>query len=300
MDCWERSVRHALASARSLGSPVLTGTFPLLLDRLCEVLTPMHDRTDIPDLLSLGAEHGYARAALTDYDDHAVLTEFAIFRRVVFETLDEHDIPVRAGARRMLHTLLDRTVQQSVGSFLDTADRLRKEPAQSATHTLAFPLEECDLLELVAAVAGRAGRAAPVHVSGARARGFWSRHALERAVLNLLHCAARSGGQGASLDAHLAVREGRVTLTLHGDGAGSASQPDGIGSGGRSGEGEAGAPAPDAMPGLSFVREVAHGHCGSLIIYREEPGTSFVLDLPLDARPIRRYGRGPALAAWLS
>lgn len=136
---WESLVRANLASARKLSQPVLIDTMPVLYERLCSVLSPAYFARDGVDVASIGQEHGVERANLSDYDAEGILAEFQMFRSVVFDVLDAHDLPLTAPERRTLHLTIDSAVRDSVRAFVAATDSLRERFAAALAHDLRQP-----------------------------------------------------------------------------------------------------------------------------------------------------------------
>jgi len=139
LQSWEANVRAQLASARKLSHPVLIDTMPVLYERLCATLTPAYFERDGMDVTSIGEEHGVERAILSDFDAEAILAEFQMFRSVLFDVLDAHDVPLTAPERRTLHLTVDNAVRESVRAFVGATDSLRERFAGALAHDLRQP-----------------------------------------------------------------------------------------------------------------------------------------------------------------
>jgi len=139
LQSWENHARASLASARKLSQPVLIDTMPVLYERLCSALTPAYFVRDGLDVASIGAEHGVERANLSDYDAEAILGEFQMFRSVLFDVLDAHDVVLTAPERRTLHLTIDTAVRESVRAFVAATNSLRERFAGALAHDLRQP-----------------------------------------------------------------------------------------------------------------------------------------------------------------
>ena len=137
---WEDQVRAALPRADKLSVPVLTDTMPVLYERMAATLTPEFFARDGIDVSSIGAEHGVERANLTDYDAEAILTEFQLFRGVLFDVLDAHEVTLTGPERRALHITIDMAVRESVRAFVVAANALRERFAGALAHDLRQPV----------------------------------------------------------------------------------------------------------------------------------------------------------------
>jgi signal transduction histidine kinase len=120
-------------------------------------------------------------------------------------------------------------------------------------------------------------------------RGWWDREAIKRAMENLIGNALKYGAPGTPIRIKIELLHGRVMLTVHNEGepipqeetesifqvfqrATAAKE------GNKGGWGI----------GLPYVRSVAESHGGSLAVDSAAPrGTTFMIDIPVDARPFR-------------
>jgi signal transduction histidine kinase len=137
---WEDAARDRLPRAERLAAPVLTNTMPVLYERLCAVLTPAYFERDGVDVATIGAEHGVERANLTDYDAETILAEFQLFRSVLFDVLDAHDVPLTGPERRAIHLTLDGAVRESVRAFVVAGKAMRERVAAALAHDLRQPV----------------------------------------------------------------------------------------------------------------------------------------------------------------
>jgi len=156
---------------------------------------------------------------------------------------------------------------------------------------LQLHLAEFDITALAHAVCERQ---AILHgprfaVDGPPVSGRWDRAALERALENLVGNAVKYGTPGSQVRVTVTSVYERMTLMVHNEGeAIPADQLEDIFqvfrrtsaalAGGRSGWGI----------GLPYVRSVAESHGGSISVDSAPArGTTFVLDLPVDAAPFQ-------------
>ena len=137
---WEEKLREVLPRTGKLSHPVLIDTMPVLYERMCAVLTPEYFERDGIDVATIGAEHGVERATLTDYDAEAILAEFQVFRSVLFDMLDAHDIALTGPERRALHLTIDQAVRESVRAFIVAANSMRERIAGALAHDLRQPV----------------------------------------------------------------------------------------------------------------------------------------------------------------
>ncbi len=348
---WEKQVRASLASARKLSHPVLIDTMPVLYERLCSVLSPAYFERDGIDVRSIGEEHGIERANLSDFDAEGILAEFQMFRSVLFDVLDAHDVILTAPERRTLHLTVDNAVRESVRSFVAATDTLRERFAGALAHDLRQPasnmvlgasliqrlnpspeiaqwaqrivkngermstmlnelldalsiqsgdrlaldLTEFDLMALVRSVTDRAReyQGADVRLTGDSLKGWWNDAALERALENLLNNAQKYGDAGAPIDVSVGESNGRAILSVRNQGRPiPAGELDAIFQQfvRSSDAGASSTPTTSSWGlGLPYVRSVAQSHGGSAVVYSDaNAGTTFVIDIPVDARPFQQ------------
>jgi signal transduction histidine kinase len=187
-------------------------------------------------------------------------------------------VPVLAG--RVVETV--KRMERMVEDLLDTS-RIR------FGERIHYTVTEWELRELLEEVVGDL---ATVHGSrfrleGPEVRGFWNREAFRRAVENLLVNAVKYGDPGAPVTIRLETCNGRVILSVHNQGPSIRAeeqerlfQPfvrsDSVARGRSRGWGL----------GLPMARAMAEGHGGSISVdSAPERGTTFVIDIPVDARP---------------
>jgi len=137
---WIDEVRHQVPRAEGVSHPVLTDTMPVLYERMAAMLTPAHFSRDGIDISSIAAEHGVERANLTDFQAETILAEFQIFRGVLFDMLDAHDVALTGPERRALHLTIDMAVRESVRAFVAAGDQLRERVAGALAHDLRQPV----------------------------------------------------------------------------------------------------------------------------------------------------------------
>lgn len=149
-------------------------------------------------------------------------------------------------------------------------------------------LEAFDMLALAREVADAL---APVHggieVSGMAVNGTWDRRAIKRALENLAGNAVKYRAPGTPVRIHVEERQERMIATVHNEGTLIPSEEAAFVFQvfRRSASAEEG-DKPGWGLGLPFVRAVAESHGGSVVLdSAAERGTSFIIDLPVDARP---------------
>jgi signal transduction histidine kinase len=137
---WEEQLRETLPRTGQLSHPVLIDTMPVLYERMCAILTPAYFGRDGIDVSTIGAEHGIERASLSAYDAETILAEFQLFRSVLFDMLDAHEVALTGPERRALHLTIDMAVRESVRAFVTAADSLRERFAGALAHDLRQPV----------------------------------------------------------------------------------------------------------------------------------------------------------------
>jgi len=137
---WADQVRAQVARAEGISQPVLIDTMPLLYERMAALLTPASFARDGLDVGGMAAEHGEERARLTDFQPETLLAEFHIFRSVLFDMLDAHDVTLTGPERRALHLTIDTVVRESMRAFVAAGDRLRERFAGALAHDLRQPV----------------------------------------------------------------------------------------------------------------------------------------------------------------
>jgi signal transduction histidine kinase len=142
---WEDQVQASLPRAKGVSRPVLTDTMPVLYERMCAALTPGYFERDGLDVSIIGTEHGVERATLTDYDAETIVAEFQLYRGVLFDVLDAHDVTLTGPERRALHLTIDAAVRESVRSFVVAGNTLRERFAGALAHDLRQPVSNITL-----------------------------------------------------------------------------------------------------------------------------------------------------------
>jgi signal transduction histidine kinase len=140
LQVWEDQVLARLPRAQGIRRPVLTDTMPVLYERLSAALSPAHFERDGLEVSTLGAEHGVERANLTDYDADTIVAEFQLFRSVLFDVLDAHEVALTGPERRALHLTIDAAVRESVRAFVVAGNALRERVAGALAHDLRQPV----------------------------------------------------------------------------------------------------------------------------------------------------------------
>lgn len=182
-------------------------------------------------------------------------------------------------------------------------DELLDTMAFHSGQNVQLSMGSVDILEVMKEVQADAvvAHGPRVQVEGASVTGYWDRMALKRAAENLVANAVKYGADNSPIRIRIDEVHGRLLLTVHNDGppippteqecifqmyrrADAAKRGDSQGWG----------------IGLPYVRAVAESHGGSVGLDSSvERGTTFVIDIPLDARalsdtPTLETGAAPA------
>lgn len=166
---------------------------------------------------------------------------------------------------------------------------------QSTAHTPPLALGPLDALMLAREVVDhmRGTTQAQYAVAGESVLGWWDERALQRALENLVSNAAKYG-DGHEVRVNVAQTHGRVIISVHNCGN---PIPDGqrkdifeyLNRGEQAGTVGWGI-------GLPYVQEVAKRHGGTVVLdSSEQAGTTFTLDIPIDAREFQGAGQPRAI-----
>ncbi|MDY0960646.1 HAMP domain-containing sensor histidine kinase [Massilia sp. CFBP9026] len=170
-------------------------------------------------------------------------------------------------------------------------DELLNTMAFHSGESIQLALAKVDIWEVAKEVQtdALAAHGPRIHLDGRSIGGCWDRAALKRAVENLVSNAVKYGAAGSPVTIRLGNVHERLLLTVHNEG--EPIPPDELECifqmyrraeaalrGQRQGWGI----------GLPYVRAVAESHGGSIgLDSSAERGTTFVIDIPMDARLVR-------------
>jgi signal transduction histidine kinase len=129
--------------------------------------------------------------------------------------------------------------------------------------------------------------------AGGPVQGQWSADALRRAIENLASNAVKYGAAGRPITLRIREEEGRAVLDVHNEGSYiPADEQETIFRAFHRAHDAEQSQQPGWGIGLALVRGVAEAHGGSIGIESlPETGTTFTLDIPLDARPFQSTPR---------
>jgi signal transduction histidine kinase len=157
---------------------------------------------------------------------------------------------------------------------------------------VSLTLTQFDMMALVRSVTERAReyQGADVRLGGNSVTGWWNDAALERALENLLNNAQKYGDADKPIEVNVSDSNGRAIVSVRNQGKPiPPGELDAIFQQFvRSSDAGESTTASWGL-GLPYVRSVAKSHGGSVVVYSDaEAGTTFVIDIPVDARPFQR------------
>jgi signal transduction histidine kinase len=187
------------------------------------------------------------------------------------------------------------TSEKTLRKILENALRLEQMIQEQldairrpAAETAPWPLASLDALRLAREVAEHVNdtTAARCEVSGESVIGWWNESALRRALENLALNAAKYG-DGKQVGLSVAQTHGRVIISVHNCGNPIPDEQrkdifEYLNRGEQSGKIGWGI-------GLPFVQQVAQHHGGTVVLDSSaQAGTTFTIDMPIDARELKR------------
>ncbi|MDB5825145.1 MAG: histidine kinase [Herminiimonas sp.] len=138
---WEERVRASVTEASPLAHPVLVNTMPALVDNVAEALSSGYPRTSAGVAVpTVASEHGGERARLTDYNCHAVISEYQILRQTIFDVLQQNSVQLSEAEIRTVNTSFDAVVKESVTAFVLVQSAFRERFVAALAHDLRNPL----------------------------------------------------------------------------------------------------------------------------------------------------------------
>lgn len=146
LSAWESRVRGVIASSAGHTTLVLRNMLPDLLDNLVANISLGAEYSDFEVAGNIGVKHGQQRATLLDYSVSQVLLEYRVLRQVIFQTLEEENIPT-AEVRDVILNVLDEGIEKAITQFasvrsseLEQSNRDLEHFAAIAAHDLKSPL----------------------------------------------------------------------------------------------------------------------------------------------------------------
>ena len=137
--------RANIPQAKNLLHPILINTLPAFYAQIAKAVSYEYPGINALDSTSIPAEHGGERARLTDYDHQALITEYHIFRRTVFEVLYRNDVRLTHQETLVANAFFDMGIRESVNAFSLVHSALREQCIAELTHDLRDPLSTAKL-----------------------------------------------------------------------------------------------------------------------------------------------------------
>lgn len=153
---------------------------------------------------------------------------------------------------------------------------------------LPLRIDHFDMAELAREMVEHAAtfHGVDIRLDAVPVEGYWCRGSLQRALENLVSNAIKHGDHGAPIRMWVEKTEARVKVSLHNEGKPiPVEETESMFQMYHRAE-EARTKSVGWGVGLPFVRRVAESHGGSVLVSSTaEEGTTFSIDIPLDARP---------------
>lgn len=143
---WEERVRAKFGSAQKQTMSILQAHLPEILKNLVINISPQADAISFAEAGELGKSHGEQRANLTGYTGTQIIEEYRILRKVIFEILEEQNVPT-AQLSELILDVLDEGLKKALEQFsLVRSEDLKRSNqdlehfAAIAAHDLKSPL----------------------------------------------------------------------------------------------------------------------------------------------------------------
>jgi signal transduction histidine kinase len=143
---WEERVRATIPDASALQHPILIDTLPAYYDNIAEAVTAAYPRLTAAGGTSLAAEHGGERARITAYDHQALISEYQIFRWVIFDVLYREGVHLEPSEVLTINASVDAAIKDAVQGFALVGSALRERFAAALAHDLRGPLTAAMLM----------------------------------------------------------------------------------------------------------------------------------------------------------
>jgi signal transduction histidine kinase/ActR/RegA family two-component response regulator len=138
LEVWEARARREIIPGKGLPQPALLDALPLFLDEIAQILT-QQPRPYVYAAESISKEHGRQRADMKAYSVRYVLLEYAILRRVIFETLEESR-PLASDERDLLYDVILNGMLEAGEEFARIKE-LQERSARSKAETARVTAE---------------------------------------------------------------------------------------------------------------------------------------------------------------
>ena len=283
----------------------LVSEYQLLRWTIFDVLRLRGVELDMDEYITVNAcVDGAIRESVTAF----ALAESALRERFVATLTHDLRNPLAAAyasaelIARMTDTSKIKELAARITRNLGRMDAMIKELLDAAVfhagERLSLNLESMDILALAKEVFDQfeAIHGARFALLGESVQGYWDRNALKRAIENLVGNAVKYGEPGSLVTLKIDSSHGRMLCSVHNVGRPMPAEE--MESVFKVFQRAVAAKEGDTQGwgiGLPYVRSVAESHGGSVAVDSAlETGTTFVIDVPIDARP---YQDAPTLVA---
>lgn len=192
---WERAVRAGVEQAAELRHPVLIDTLPVFYDNIAESLTPGYSRQGGGDGTTVAAEHGGERARVSSYDHVALIDEYQLLRRCIFEALARDGVALNHAEVLVIDTSIDSGIKEAINAFTMVHSGLRERFTAALTHDLRGPLHATSMaLEIILMTDD------PARIRTVAAKALDNVRRMGGMVSELLDSMAFHGGQKVALE----------------------------------------------------------------------------------------------------
>ena len=137
---WINRVRQTVKEAEQLPQPILINNFPSLYDNLAEAISPGFPRATANEGNTAASEHGGARARLTNYNAHSVISEHQLLRWTIFDVLKRKNVELSDDEVSIINVSIDSSIREAVNAFVLAQTALRQKFIAALTHDLRNPL----------------------------------------------------------------------------------------------------------------------------------------------------------------
>ena len=117
---WETLARKEIPAARAQDRPTLLNSLPEFLDEMAATLTDKDIKVQGPK------HHAEDRSGLPEYSLEAVIKEYHLLRRAIFDVLEE-DAPLDREAREVIENRLDLGIQEAASRYARLAQEALRE-----------------------------------------------------------------------------------------------------------------------------------------------------------------------------
>jgi signal transduction histidine kinase len=142
---WGKRLRQTVKEAEQLPHPILINTFPSLYANLAQAITPGYPRATGNEGNTVAAEHGGERARLTNYNVHAVISEYQLLRWTIFDVLKLNGVELNHDEVFLINASIDGSIRESVNAFALAQAALRERFIAALTHDLRNPLSNANI-----------------------------------------------------------------------------------------------------------------------------------------------------------